>query len=158
MPEDGYEQVRRLPAPLLVSALARVEVTAALWRKQRTREVNLDDALLLIRAFAADYSGTPDDPPRFRTVEINTAIVARAAELTGTHGLRAYDAVQLASALAVRAVDKSCTMLAGFDRDLIRAAAAEGFEILPSAQTTEPPPAAEAPESQPDPPPTPQGM
>jgi uncharacterized protein len=115
--------------------LARVEVAAALWRKHRTGDLDLDDVLLLTRDFGADYGGTPDGPPRFQTVEVTEAAVERAAELTGTHGLRAYDAVQLASALAVRKVDKSCTMLASFDRDLIRAAALEGFEVLPSAQT-----------------------
>lgn len=110
--------------------LARVEVAAALWRKHRTGELDLDDTLLLIRAFAADYAGTPDGPPRFQTIEITATAVEHAAELTGAHGLRAYDAVQLASALAIRAVDKSCTTLASFDHDLIRAAAAEGFEVL----------------------------
>lgn len=137
-------------------------MTAALWRKQRTGEVDLDDVLLLIRAFAADYAGTPDAPPRFRIVEVTDTAIERAADLTGTHGLRAYDAVQLACALAVRAVDKGRTMLASFDHELIRAAAAEGFAVLPG-QNTEPPPAAETTdaettESQPDPPPMPQGM
>ena len=110
--------------------LARVEVAAALWRKHRTGELDLDDVLLLIRAFVADYAGTPDGPPRFQTVEITEAAVEHAVELTGAHGLRAYDAIQLACALAARAVDNGCTMLASFDHDLIRAAAAEGFEVL----------------------------
>lgn len=118
--------------------LARVEVTAALWRKHRMGELDLDDTLLLIRAFAADYAGTPGGSPRFQTVEVTETVIEHAAELTGTHGLRAYDAVQLASALAIRAVDKRCSMLASFDHDLIRAAAAEGFEV----QTAESPPAA----------------
>jgi uncharacterized protein len=129
--------------------LARAEVAAALWRKHRTGDLDLDDVLLLTRDFAADYGGTPDGPPRFRTVGITDTAIERAAELTGTHGLRAYDAVQLACALAIRAVDKRCTMLASFDHDLIRAAAAEGFEVLPPTQTAESPPAEEAEESQP---------
>jgi predicted nucleic acid-binding protein len=112
--------------------LARVEVAAALWRKHRTGEIDLDDALLLIRAFTADYAGTPEDPPRFHTVELTEAAIERAAELAGNHGLRAFDAVQLACALATREADKTCTMFASFDRDLLRAAVAEGFEILAS--------------------------
>jgi predicted nucleic acid-binding protein len=131
VPEAGHEPVRRLPAPLLVSTLARAEVAAALWRKHRTGEVDLDDALLLNRAFAADYAGTRDRPPRFQPVEVTDATVERAVELTGTHGLRAYDAVQLACALSTREVDKRCTTLATFDQDLARAGAAEGFAMLP---------------------------
>lgn len=130
-----------------------MEVAAALWRKHRTGEVDLDDALLLSGAFAADYAGTPDGPPRFQAVEITETTLERAAGLTGTHGLRAYDAVQLACALAVRAVDRSCTLLASFDRDLIRAAVAEGFEVLPPALIAGSEKAGEATEPQPTPPP-----
>jgi predicted nucleic acid-binding protein len=140
VPEDGYEPVRSLPGPLLVSTLARVEVAAALWRKHRTGEVELDDVLLLNRAFAADYAGAPEEPPRFQPVEVTDRIIERAAELTGAHGLRAYDAVQLACALATRAVDENCTMLASFDRELTRAAVAEGFEVLAPAEPHESPP------------------
>lgn len=118
--------------------LARVEVAAALWRKHRTGEIDLDDALLLNRAFAADYAGTPEESPRFQVVEIADSAIERAAELAGAHGLRAYDAIQLACALATRAVDKNCTTLASFDRELIRAAVAEGFEVLAYADATEP--------------------
>jgi uncharacterized protein len=137
VPEAGYEPIRRLPAPLLVSALARVEVAAALWRKHRTGEAGLDDVLLLSRAFAADYAGTRDRPPRFQPVAVTGATIERAVELTGAHGLRAYDAMQLACALVTREADKRCTTLATFDRDLVRAAAAEGFAVLPPVETTE---------------------
>ncbi len=137
VPEEGYGPVRRLPSPLLVSVLARVEVAAALWRKHRTGEVDLDDALLLNRAFAADYAGTRDRPPRFQPVEVTGATIERAVELTGAHGLRAYDAVQLACALATREADKRCTTLASFDQDLTHAAAAEGFAVLSTRETTE---------------------
>jgi uncharacterized protein len=139
VPEEGYEPVRRLPAPLLVSALARVEVAAALWRKHRMGEVDLDDALLLNRAFAADYTGSSDRPPRFQPIEVTDATIERAVELTGAHGLRAYDAVQLASALVTREADKRCTTLASFDQDLARAAAAEGFAVLPPEEDARPP-------------------
>ena len=120
--------------------LARVEVAAALWRKHRTGEIDLDDALLLNRDFAADYAGSLEKPPRFHTVALTAGTIGRAAELAGSHGLRAYDAVQLACALATRAVDENCTMLASFDRELTRAAVAEGFEVLAPVEPREPPP------------------
>jgi uncharacterized protein len=114
-----------------------VEVTAALWRKHRMGNLDLDDALLLTRDFAADYEGTPDGPPRFQIVKVTDATIARAAELTGTHGLRAYDAVQLATALTAREQDERCATLASFDGALTAAAAAEGFAPI-SAPAPEP--------------------
>jgi uncharacterized protein len=114
--------------PLVISALARVEVTAAIWRKQRSGEIDLDDSLTLIRAFTADYAGTPERPPRFIAVAVTEGIVGSAADLAGTHGLRAYDAVQLASALAARTADRRCAALLAFDRELLQAAISEGFE------------------------------
>jgi uncharacterized protein len=130
--EEGHEPIRQLRAPLVVSALARVEVPAALWRKHRNGELDVDDTQTLIRAFAAHYGGSTDRPPRFLAVAVTNNILDRAAELSGTHGLRAYDAVQLASALTARDADRHCTTFAGFDRDLTSAATAEGLEALPT--------------------------
>jgi uncharacterized protein len=136
--EPGHVQVRKLPAPLVVSALARVEVAAGIWRKHRTgeRELDLDDTMTLIRAFQVDYAGAPNKPARFLTIAVTDSILERAAGLAGAHGLRAYDAVQLASALATRELDKRCTTLASFDHELIRAAVSEGFEVLPPEEAT----------------------
>jgi predicted nucleic acid-binding protein len=111
-----------------VSALARVEVAAAIWRKHRCGALDLDDSLILLRAFVVDYAGASDRPPRFIAVAVTEEILERAAELAGAHGLRAYDAVQLSSALAARAVDKRCAALAAFDRELLQAGISEGFE------------------------------
>jgi predicted nucleic acid-binding protein len=121
-----------LRAPLVVSALARVEVPAAIWRKHRSGELDLDDSLILIRAFQVDYAGTSNRPPRFLAVAVADRVLEQAAGLAGTHGLRAYDAVQLACALAARGVDGRCAAFAGFDRALALAAAAEGFRVLPA--------------------------
>lgn len=132
VPEDGHAPIRRLRGPLLVSALARVEVSAAIWRKHRTGELDLDDTHTLLRAFAVDYGGAPERPPRFLVLAVTSGVVERAAGLTGAHGLRAYDAVQLACALAAREADKGCATLASFDRDLACAAIAEGFKALPA--------------------------
>jgi predicted nucleic acid-binding protein len=130
-----------LPAPLVISALARVEVTAAIWRKHRIGELGFDDSTILLRAFQVDYVGTPHQDARFLVVAVADGILERSVELAGTHGLRAYDAVQLASALTVRESDERCDFFAGFDRELTRAAVTEGFHVLPvtPATPTEPP-------------------
>jgi predicted nucleic acid-binding protein len=49
------------------------------------------------------------------------------------HALRAYDAVQLASALAVRELDPRCSHFACFDTELRRAASRAGLVLLPEA-------------------------
>lgn len=129
--EDSYQQVRNM-AGIAVAQLARVEVPAAMWRKQRMGELTADDARLLTADFEADYFGTDSEPPRFAAVAATGRLFDEAARLCASHGLRAYDAVQLSSALAVRQVDESCRTFAAFDRSLRTAAATEGFELLPS--------------------------
>jgi uncharacterized protein len=128
--EAGHEQIRGL-ASVAVTVLARVEVPAALWRKQRLGEVSADDARILTSDFEADYFGTDSEPPRFAAAAATDRVLDEAARLCASHGLRAYDAVQLSSALAVRQVDENCTAFAAFDRSLRTAAAAEGFALVP---------------------------
>lgn len=125
--EPGSTALRRRErhGPFVVSALARVEVPAALWRKVRTRDVDAADARLLTTAFEVDWHGTVDTEPRFPLVAASTAVMQDAAQLCEVHDLRAHDAVQLASALALAGpepVEMVC-----FDRRLLAAAQAEGI-------------------------------
>jgi uncharacterized protein len=129
--EVGHEQVRGIGS-MAVAQLARVEVPAALWRKQRIGQLSANDARLLTADFEADYFGTDSEPPRFAAVAATGSVLDDAARLCASHGLRAYDAVQLSSALAVRRIDGGCTEFAAFDRSLRTAAATEGFELVPS--------------------------
>lgn len=128
--EDGHSAVREL-APLVVSALARVEVPAALWRKHRTGELTWEDADVLCRAFEADFHGTASEPPRFAAVAIVAEVLERAAGLVAAHGLRAYDGVQLACALAARTADPQCEEFACFDGSLRAVAAAHDLHPVP---------------------------
>lgn len=117
----------RKRAHLVVSQLARVEVPAALWRKHRMDELKATDARVLVADFEADYFGSIDEPPRFSVIGVTADILDAAARLAGVHGLRAYDAMQLASALAVSgAVPEGVGFLA-YDGALNAAAAAEGL-------------------------------
>ena len=125
--EEGHERVRTLDA-MVVSAIARVEVPAALWRKNRMGELNARDARTLVRAFEHDLASTTGP---LVALPLTNEILERAAELTATHGLRAYDAVQLASARAARLIEPECSTFAAFDGGLSEAAAREGFALLP---------------------------
>jgi uncharacterized protein len=129
--EDGYSYVRGLVG-IAVAQLASVEVPAALWRKHRIGELSAEDARLLTADFEADYFGTDSEPPRFAAVAVTGSLLDEAASLCASRGLRAYDAVQLSSALAVRRADETWTEFAAFDRGLRTAAAAEGFGLVPS--------------------------
>ncbi|MGH8970049.1 MAG: type II toxin-antitoxin system VapC family toxin [Actinomycetes bacterium] len=128
--EEGHQLVRRL-AVMVVSHLTRVEVPAALWRKQRIGELSPADVQVLRAEFEADWFGSPDDDRRFVAVAATSGVLDDASRLTGIHGLRAYDAIQLASARAARAADPACGAVAAFDDHLRAAAAAEGFALVP---------------------------
>ena len=124
--EDDHAWTRSI-ADLAVAQVSRVEVPAALWRKVRTGELDVADAAVLVRAFEADWFGTAVDPPRFAIVAAVDHVLESAALLAGRHGLRAYDAVQLASALVLAAVDPPSSAFVAFDRALRAAADTEGL-------------------------------
>lgn len=117
---------------LIVSSIARVEVPAALWRKERLGELDSADAAVLVSLFEADYHGSDDEPPAFAAVSLAPAVLETAAEITATHALRVYDAVQLASALAAREADPGCAEFACYDDELRATAARSGFSLVPA--------------------------
>jgi uncharacterized protein len=130
--DEAHADAIRGLSDLVVCQLARVEVPAALWRKQREGHLDAEAAGVLSERFAADYHGWRLSPPRFAVVAVSAVLLDAAAGTAATHGLRAFDAIQLASALAARAAVPELTQFAAFDRALRRAAAAEGFTILPA--------------------------
>jgi predicted nucleic acid-binding protein len=125
--ETGAEHIRALDA-MYVSVLARVEVPAALWRKHRMGALTAPEVAHLVRAFDDDYL---DPAGRLAPAALTPDVLDAAARAAGVHGLRAYDAVQLATAIAVRTADPQCSQFACFDHDLRGAALHEGFIALP---------------------------
>jgi predicted nucleic acid-binding protein len=81
-----------------------------------------------VAAFEADYT-TPGS--RYAVVEPAPSVLDDAAGLAGAHGLRADDAVQLASARAAAGADDRVRTFAAFDGALRDAAAREGFVLVP---------------------------
>jgi predicted nucleic acid-binding protein len=116
---------------LAVSALTRVEIPSALWRKQREGRLSVDQVAVLLEAFEVDWHGTATEEPRFAVVAAGPEVLVLAAELLGRHDLRAGDAVQLASALTVEDLSPEPVAFACFDARLREAAAREGFRLLP---------------------------
>lgn len=126
--ERGYQDVRALSL-VVVSQAARVEVPAALWKKHRLGELTAGETTALVSEFEADYFGGPGEAPRFVVVTMTPVILDEGARLTGIHGLRAYDAIQLASALAAREAAAEDMLFVAFDKALCEAAAVEGLQL-----------------------------
>lgn len=140
VPEVGHDRVEGVAEPLTVSALAVVEVHSAFWCKCRMGDLTSAQAAVLCAQFDADLDRSatsiehdlpPTELPHFIVVECSGDVISGATRLAARHGLRAGDAVQLATALAVRAAVNDATTLLSFDQNLADAARAEGLRVLP---------------------------
>ncbi len=121
--ERNAGRVRAVPV-FVVSAVARVEVPAALWRKNRMQELSASHARVLAAAFEREWRA---EDSRFVAVSVRAPVLDAAAALVATHPLCAYDAVQLACAMAARRADPDLSTFLSFDTALNDAAAREGF-------------------------------
>lgn len=131
LPETGTDWVRALILPttghtIWIAEITEVEVASAVAARQRaprgiSRRVR-DAAVALL----SEHSSS-----EYRLVTLNRQILDTAIDLTQRYRLRAYDAVQLATALATN----TALLTAGLpspifvtaDSDLIAAARAEGL-------------------------------
>ncbi|MBE9122816.1 type II toxin-antitoxin system VapC family toxin [Tychonema sp. LEGE 07199] len=86
---------------LLLVRITWVEVLSAFARRQREGGINAAEVAALIQNFRSEFNS------RYRVIEVDEALVERAGELIVQYPLRAYDAVQLASALRVQSVLRS---------------------------------------------------
>jgi predicted nucleic acid-binding protein len=118
---DWMQEEAADAAVIAVSRLAWVELHAALAR--RGREAPVDQPLLeaIKDAFATDWA-------HFAVVEVNQELVELASEYADGFGLRAYDAVQLASASRLREQGDDLRF-ACFDRRLNQAAGLLGMAV-----------------------------
>lgn len=111
----------------VTSSISTVEVSGAIWRRVRMRQLAAQDAAVLAAQAAADlHAGSLKAvvmPP-------HDAVLTRARQLTATDGLRAYDAMQLATAIVARDAYPDLAHFACFDEQLCTAAAAHGFALL----------------------------
>ena len=95
--EVGTAWVQSLADPaagnyLYLARITTVEVVAAVTRRQRGGHLSPAVAAGILAQFRQDL-------PAYGIVEITPALLSHAMTLAETHGLRAYDAVQLAVAL-----------------------------------------------------------
>ncbi len=128
--ETGAMWVRALVAPasghtLLTARITMVEIYSALARRRQEGSVSAADCDVAAQAFTAHSAAEYD------FVELDLGVVTLARDLLGQHPLRAYDAVQLASALvanqALRSAHLTPLVFLSADDRLNAAADAEGL-------------------------------
>ncbi len=125
--ETGTAWVQALAAPtvrhsLFVVRITLAETVAAITRRERGGSITPQDAATAVADFQLDFAF------QYRVVEVSAGLVAQAATLARRHGLRGYDAVQLAAVLEIHATDPSVTLLSA-DAELNTAALAEGLSV-----------------------------
>jgi predicted nucleic acid-binding protein len=125
--ERGSRQAISLSAEselIATSIVTRAEVAAAFAKAVRTGLLTQDRARSAQRSFSGDW-------PDLVRVPVTEALVERADTLAWDHGLRGYDAVQLASALTWQDSVATEILLATFDQQLWEAAPKAGLRAWP---------------------------
>jgi predicted nucleic acid-binding protein len=111
---------------ICTSAVAYAELLAAVYRK--ASETRVDKPLFesVVSTFQTDWSS-------FIIVEVDNRLNETIHKVIANHGLRGFDAIHLASALAIGSVVADHFLFACYDERLAQAARAEGLETLPSS-------------------------
>jgi predicted nucleic acid-binding protein len=122
--EDGSDTASELwdRYPAAASVLAYPEARAALAAARRAERLTgrgHDRAVAELEALSSELT----------VVGVDERLARHAGQLAFEHGLRGYDAVHLASALALDAAE---TILVTWDHDLSTAAAGAGLAVAPA--------------------------
>jgi hypothetical protein len=127
--ETGSGWVRSIVAEAenttIIAEIGTVEVAAAFAKMQRRGRIAIERRDKYLRLFLRDAA------KQYEVAPLNSGIVRAAINLTQEHKLRGYDAVHLATALAMNAelLRKQLPPLTfvAADDDLLKAAEAEGL-------------------------------
>jgi predicted nucleic acid-binding protein len=100
--ETGSAWVRQISHPttgnkIYIVSITGVEVISALMKRVREASLTLNDAQSAIADFRNDFD------KQYIRLDVTGSLIQRAMGLPEKHKLRAYDAVQLAAALAISA-------------------------------------------------------
>ncbi len=129
--ERGSKQVIALTAAAVAvatSLISRAEVAAAFARAVRLGVLDDNGGRRAQRRFSQEW-------PDLVRIPVSEALVSRAETVAWDHGLRGYDAVQLAAALTWRDSIGQEVVLATFDRQLWETAAQAGLQAWPETLT-----------------------
>jgi predicted nucleic acid-binding protein len=104
--------------------ISRVEVAAALSKAVRLEALARDEAWKALRVFRGEW-------PDLVSLQMTELLLSRAEALAWDHGLRGYDAVQLAAASLWQEMMGERVTLSTFDRRLWATAQSVGLEAHP---------------------------
>ena len=112
---------------IYILCITEVEVTSAIIRRQRGGTLSATDAATALAQFRQDLAD------EYNTIEVTPALLATAVALVEMHGLRAYDAVQLAAATTLQAYRATLALtnliFVSADHDLNTAAVVAGLSV-----------------------------
>lgn len=114
------------PEPVVICAVAEVELPAAVARAVRGGRLQAAAAPGVLAQFAADRA---DDGP-LATLVWDAALFERAARMVVEHPLRSLDALHVAAAEAFRSVADEPVTFASRNEIQAQAAAALGFAVI----------------------------
>lgn len=124
--EQGAPVVRNAVAQaelVATAAIAYVEARAAFVRRRHEGGLSTVEYRRIIRGLDADWA-------HYLVVEVADVLIRDAVRLVEAHRLRAYDAIHLASAAAIRHRLAEPITFASWDASLEKVARREGFEPL----------------------------
>ena len=129
--ETGTERMLQLVHPdaehqLAILSITRVEFRAAVRRRAKLGDIDSTLADELIRDFIDHLASI------FQVQPVNDLVLNKATGVVDRHGVRSYDAIQLAGCLALRSTvgDEMETKFVCADNDLLRAAQGEGLPTI----------------------------
>lgn len=129
--ETGSSWVRSVTNPaaandVYVVRVTEVEITSAIVRRRRSGTLTTAEANAALIKFRQDLR------KQFQVIEIDAALLVAAVRAVEVHGLRAYDAVQLAGALTLTTISASPhppITIVSSDQELNAAARSEGILV-----------------------------
>ena len=128
--ETGSERVREIlehGVEVNLSRVGVVEVAAALFGKTKADEMRVEEAEAALEEFRTDVEGV------YRIIEVDPVTADRGVDVARRHRLRAYDCLQLATALLLqeqRALfDLPPLVLVSSDAELNAAAQSQGLAV-----------------------------
>lgn len=129
--EPGSQTIATVMASAEVTGtvlITRAEISAAIAKARRMRVIADSMAQTALDRLNLNWTA-------LTRLAVTESIVAQAGTLAWDHGLRGYDAVHLATALAWQEALRLPVTLATFDRQLWEAAKAEGLQLRPDDLT-----------------------
>lgn len=124
---DRVEEILEHGTETHISRVCVVEVAAAFFGKTKTGEMRMEEAVSALEEFRLDVENI------YRIAEVSPVTTDRAVEVAERHRLRAYDCLQLATALLLQEqrapLELAPLVLVSSDAELNAAAEGEGLSV-----------------------------